>query len=372
MEEISKTFREIYKGKKVLVTGNTGFKGSWLSVWLLKLGADVYGISKDIPTNPSMFEKLNLKEKITYFNEDVRNLTGISSIIEKIKPDFVFHLAAQPIVSISYTNPVETISSNVIGTTNIMEALRISNHKCTAIIITSDKCYDNIESVWGYRENDALGGKDIYSGSKGAAELIIKSYYNSFFSSTKSNVTIAAVRAGNVIGGGDWALDRIVPDCMRAWNENKVVEIRSPKSTRPWQHVLEPLSGYLNVGQQLYMDNSLNGETLNFGPKSEYNFTVEELLKDLSKIWHFENPLDAYQITDNIEFHEAGLLKLNCDKALFLFKWLPALEYSDVIEYTGNWYYNYYRKNVDMFKFTIEQIYNYEEQATKKELLWTK
>ena len=282
-------FSDIYKGKKVLVTGHTGFKGTWLTTWLLSLDADVIGISKDVPTQPSMFEILGLEDKIQHHNIDIRDISALSQVIIDEKPNFVFHIAAQAIVSISYDEPLDTISSNVMGTTNLLESLRISNHQCTAIIITSDKAYDNVEQIWGYKENDPMGGKDIYSGSKGAAELIFKSYYHSFFKSEESSVRLAVARAGNVIGGGDWAQDRIVVDCVEAWNEPKSVEIRSPGATRPWQHVLEPLSGYLNLGQALYNDKGLNGESFNFGPRAEQNHTVVELLKDLSEYWNFEN-----------------------------------------------------------------------------------
>ena len=307
-----------YSGKKVLITGHTGFKGAWLTTWLYALGADVYGISCDIPTSPSMFEVLKLEEKIHHYQMDIRDYDALSEVIREVKPDFIFHLAAQAIVSKSYANPRETLTTNVVGTMNLLETLRQLNSPCVAVIITSDKCYDNVEWVYGYKETDALGGKDIYSGSKGAAELVFKSYYHSFFKSERSNVRIVSVRAGNVIGGGDWALDRIVPDCMRSWSENKIVEIRSPFATRPWQHVLEPLSGYLNVGAALLEDSSLNGESFNFGPKAEVSKTVKELLEDLSVCWKYTSPMEAYTITDQVKFHEAGLLKLNCDKALFI------------------------------------------------------
>jgi CDP-glucose 4,6-dehydratase len=364
-------FKNIYKDKKVLVTGNTGFKGSWLTVWLLQMGAKVYGISKDIPTKPSLFEVLDLNNKIAYYQQDIRDFENVKKIIGDIRPDFVFHLAAQPIVSYSYENPLETLSSNVIGTANILEALRILNFPCVAVMITSDKCYDNVEWVWGYKETDALGGKDIYSGSKGAAELICKSYFHSFFKKEASKVRIATARAGNVIGGGDWALDRIVPDCMRAWNEKKSVEIRSPQATRPWQHVLEPLSGYLQLGAELAENKELNGENFNFGPKSENNHTVETLLHDLSKIWKIpEN--SAYQITDNITFHEAGLLKLNCDKALFHLKWTSTLDYQMLIKFTAEWYFLFYKENKNIFDFTVLQINEYQDFAKKLNLKWTK
>ncbi len=365
-------FNNIYKNKTVLVTGHTGFKGTWLTAWLLKLGAKVIGISKDIPTDPSMFEELTLEGKIKHYKEDIRDLNKMTEIVSNEKPEFLFHLAAQPIVSISYSDPIETISSNVMGTTNILEALKISNHKCTAIIITSDKAYDNIEQVWGYKEDDKMGGKDIYSGSKGAAELIIKSYYHSFFKNEDSNIKLAIGRAGNVIGGGDWAQDRIVVDCMEAWSKSEVVEIRAPKATRPWQHVLEPLSGYLNLGQVLYENDSLHGEGFNFGPRAEQNHTVEELLIDLSKYWNFEDVSKAYKVTGNIPFHEAGLLKLNCDKALFHFKWQANLEYKDTIRFTSVWYYDYYKTDKNIFDITMGQIEEYESLAKDKGLFWTK
>ena len=364
-------FNNIYKDKKVLITGHTGFKGTWLTVWLLKLGAKVVAISKDIPTNPSMFEESSLEEKIKHYQEDIRDLDRMKDIISVEKPEILFHLAAQPIVSTSYSDPIETISSNVMGTTNILEALKMSNHICTAIIITSDKAYDNVEQVWGYKEDDKMGGKDIYSGSKGAAELIIKSYYHSFFKNTESNIKLAIGRAGNVIGGGDWAKDRIVVDCMEAWSQNKVVEIRSPEATRPWQHVLEPLSGYLNLGQVLYEDDTLNGEAFNFGPRAEQNHTVKQLLEDLSVYWNFEDVNDAFTITDNIPFHEAGLLKLNCDKALYHFKWQANLEYKDTIRFTSEWYYSFYKSESNIFDKTLDQISEYENMAKEKELAWT-
>lgn len=365
------TFKN-FVNKKVIITGNTGFKGSWLTTWLLSLKADVYGISKDIPTEPSMFEVLNLKDRITHFNEDVRNYSAIKAIIEQVKPDFLFHMAAQPIVVTSYKDPVETISTNVMGTTNILEALRESNHKCTAVIITSDKCYDNVEWVWGYKETDALGGNDIYSGSKGAAEIIFKSYYHSFFKNQeKSNIRVVSVRAGNVIGGGDWADYRIVPDCIKAWINGKSVEIRSPKSTRPWQHVLEPLSGYLTVAAALDDNPELNGESFNFGPHAEYSKTVKGLLDDLSKYWELDQS-PSYLSKETSDFHEAGLLKLNCDKALFHLKWLPTLDYDKLIEFTSKWYYNFYNSEMNMLEYTLKQVKEYQNIAVSKGIEWTK
>jgi CDP-glucose 4,6-dehydratase len=364
-------FGNIYKNKKVLVTGNTGFKGSWLTIWLLQLGAEVYGISKDIPTTPSMFKNLALESRITNHFIDIRDYEKVHQLIDNIRPDFVFHMAAQPIVSKSYADPLETITSNVSGTANILEALRKINHDCKAIIITSDKCYDNVEWVWGYKETDALGGKDIYSGSKGAAELIFKSYYQSFFKNETSKISVASARAGNVIGGGDWALDRIVPDSTKAWHQNKAVEIRSPNATRPWQHVLEPLSGYLQLGWQLAVNKTINGESFNFGPRAEYNHTVKTLLEDLGKEWGIVNVDMLYKITDNIAFHEAGLLKLNCDKAFFYFKWMPTLNYAELIKFTGKWYYNFYNTNTDIYKYTVSQLNEYLDLATKRNVAWT-
>jgi len=366
-------FNNIYKDKKVLITGHTGFKGSWLTVWLLKLGAKVIGLSKDIPTIPSLFETLELESKIEHHIEDIRDLESLKKIISDVKPDFVFHLAAQPIVSLSYSDPIETISSNIMGTANILEALRLSNHNCTVVMITSDKAYDNVEQVWGYKEDDKMGGKDIYSGSKGGAELVIKSYFHSFFKSETSNVKLCIGRAGNVIGGGDWAKDRIVVDCMEAWSEGKSVEIRSPEATRPWQHVLEPLSGYLNLGAELYSNDSLHGEAFNFGPRAEQNHTVKQLLEDLSVYWNFEESKEAFCITDNIPFHEAGLLKLNCDKALFYLKWQSNLEYKDTIRFTSEWYYDFYKnREKNILDKTLKQINEYEKIAKEKELQWTK
>lgn len=365
-------FNNVYKNKKVLVTGHTGFKGSWLTVWLLKLGADVVGISKDIPSDPSMFHELDLQHQIKDYREDIRDLQTVQKIIADEKPDFLFHLAAQPIVSTSYADPIETISSNVMGTTNVLHALKESNHHCTAVIITSDKAYDNVEQIWGYKEDDKMGGKDIYSGSKGAAELIIKSYFHSFFKSPESRVKMAVARAGNVIGGGDWAKDRIVVDCMTAWSKGEKVEIRSPDATRPWQHVLEPLSGYLTLGEALQRDDFFHGEAFNFGPRAEQNSTVKELLIDLSDYWHFKNPEDAYRVTGNIPFHEAGLLKLNCDKALAYLKWQANLAYRDMIRFTSEWYYDFYNSDTDMYEKTIAQIEEYEAIARKRGLLWTK
>ena len=365
-------FKNIYYRKKVLITGNTGFKGSWLTSWLIKMGASIVGVSKDIPTTPSMYEALNLEDNIKHYSIDIRDLKALKNVISDEKPDFIFHLAAQAIVSISYKDPVETITSNVLGTVNILEALRDVKHKCCAILITSDKCYDNVEWVWGYKETDQMGGKDVYSGSKGAAELLIKSYIGSFFSDNKL-VKIAVARAGNVIGGGDWATDRIVVDCVKAWDKGVRVEIRCPEATRPWQHVLEPLSGYLALGVELWRDNLRQGEAFNFGPKSEQSRTVLNLIHDLAHEWGFETADEAYQVTGVVPFNEAGLLKLNCDKALFYMKWQPTLSYQETVQYVGDWYASYYKENdKDMVVKTYNQIADYEGKATGQGLIWAK
>lgn len=363
-------FSNTYKNKKVLVTGHTGFKGSWLTAWLNKIGAEVIGISKDIPTKPSMFEELKLEENIKHYLFNLNDLPRLKEVIVNEKPDFFFHLAAQPIVSISYTDPIDTISTNVLGTANILESFRFSNHRSTGVIITSDKAYDNVEQVWGYKESDLMGGKDVYSGSKGAAELIFKSYYNSFFKSSKSNLRVATARAGNVIGGGDWAKDRIIVDCMKAWSKKKIVEIRNPESTRPWQHVLEPVSGYLSLAQKLFIDETLNGESFNFGPIAEQNYTVKHLIKNLSKYWHYKNADDSFMLVNDTSFHEAGMLKLNCDKALHYLKWKPTLNFTDTVKFTSEWYYDYYNIKENIFDKTINQINEYETLAREKGLIW--
>jgi len=365
-------FQNSYKGKVVLVTGHTGFKGSWLVTWLLKLGAKVIGVSKDIPTNPSMFESLNIEKKILHNFIDIRSLKKLKTIISEHNPDFIFHLAAQAIVSNSYSDPVDTVSTNVMGTMNILEALRFYKKKCITIIITSDKCYDNIEQSEGYKETDAIGGKDVYSGSKGAAELIIKSYFHSFFIKDHS-VKLAIGRAGNVIGGGDFAQDRIIVDTINSWKDKNVVEIRSPDATRPWQHVLEPLSGYLALGAKILNDNDLNGEPFNFGPVSSQDITVKILLQNLAEIWGWNAIDDAIKINDSKPtFNEAGLLKLNCNKAKNLIKWEPNLNFNETLIYISDWYKKYFLGSQNMYDFTLEQIDEYEKLGIDRKRDWIK
>ena len=362
-------FNNIYQGKKVLVTGNTGFKGSWLSTWLTMLGADVYGFSHKIPTNPSMFDVLKLPEKTHHVFGDIRGKELFNEYVQTVKPDFIFHLAAQAIVSTSYAEPFETITTNVVGTASVLDAIRNITWPCTCVLITSDKAYDNVEWIWGYRENDAVGGKDVYSGSKGAAELVIKSYWKSFIQSM-DNIKLGVARAGNVIGGGDWAKDRIVVDCIKAFSNGETVEIRCPKSTRPWQHVLEPLSGYLNLGWYLAEGKSENGEPYNFGPRAEQTKTVYELTQDLAKEWGIDED-KAVKVTGNIPFKEATLLKLNCDKALAYLNWHSTLHYSQCVHTIAEWYKAFYvDKREDMFDFTVNQIRFYMEEAAKEDLAW--
>lgn len=358
-------FDKVYTNKRVLVTGNTGFKGSWLTTWLLAQGAEVFGYSIDIPTEPSMFKSLNLESKITQKWGDVRDRSILNDFVQEVRPDFIFHLAAQAIVSTSYAEPFDTLSTNVMGTASVLEAIRQISWPCTCVLITSDKAYDNVEWIWGYRESDAMGGKDVYSGSKGAAELTIKCYWNSFINKM-DNIRMGVARAGNVIGGGDWSKDRIVVDCIQAFLKEEAVEIRSPKATRPWQHVLEPLSGYLRLGQFLSQDKVTNGEAYNFGPRAEQTKTVLQLVQDLAKDWGL-NPNEAAQVTGNVPFEEAKLLKLNCDKALAYLDWESTWRYPQTVHHIVKWYQAYYQNtDHDMYEMTSSQIMQYEKDYLNK------
>jgi CDP-glucose 4,6-dehydratase len=364
-------FGKIFNGKRVLVTGHTGFKGSWLAIWLQRLGAEVIGFSNEVPTSPSHFALAGLEDRITHIVGDVRDTQKVAKILQDVAPHFVFHMAAQAIVSSSYEDPLATISTNVLGTANFLEGLRHVNQPCTCVIITSDKCYENVEWVWGYRENDQLGGRDIYSGSKGSAELIFHSFARSFASQFKERgVKLASARAGNVIGGGDWARDRIVADCIRAWQAGDRVEVRSPKATRPWQHVLEPLSGYLRLAQVMTSGGISDGESYNFGPKSQQNLTVLELISELSRIWGHNSDRDSFELTANLPFHEASLLKLNCDKALIELGWQPTLATSECLFLTGDWYRSVLRENANVYELTTKQINYYEAAAVDQKQPW--
>ena len=363
-------FSNAFKGKKVLVTGHTGFKGSWLSLWLLELGAEVYGFSVDIPSNPSMFETIGLDERIDHLFADVCDYGAVLERVANVQPDFIFHLAAQPIVSLSHRDPLSTLTTNAVGTANVMEACRHVPGEKVLLVVTSDKCYHNIEWEWGYRENDRLGGVDIYSASKAAAEIIFDAYHKSFFDADNSHCIVGSARAGNVIGGGDWARDRVVVDCVLSWQQGRPVIIRSPKSTRPWQHVLEPLSGYLSLAAALRMRKELNGESFNFGPKADQNRSVEELISDLSAHCSNVNTACPYEIIDSSSFNESGLLKLNCDKALFHLKWRPTLGYSQCISLVGDWYSAYYSQRIDMRELTLDQLKYYVSHAQQDRIAW--
>ena len=361
-------FGNVFKNKKVLVTGNTGFKGSWLSLWLIKLQANVIGFSKDIPTNPSLFESLNLEKKITHHFGDLNQLDLMEEIIFENKPDFIFHLAAQPIVSESFKNPLETISSNTLGTANLLKVISNINWKCSSIIITSDKCYENIEKKEGYKESDKLGGKDIYSSSKAAAEILISSFFRTFIKD-KKNLSLAIGRAGNVIGGGDWAKDRLIVDSVIAWSKEKPVAIRNPNATRPWQHVLEPLSGYLHLAKSINQSRDLNGHAFNFGPLSNENKAVHHIIENLSKKFKVNN---KFEISKESEFPEASLLQLDISKANELLDWYPVLNFEQMIDFVSDWYFSYFQDDGNLLDLTLEQIECYEHRAISKNLLWAK
>jgi CDP-glucose 4,6-dehydratase len=374
MEDVVKQnkfmFQNTYKDKKVFITGHTGFKGSWLSQWLMLLGAEVKGYSLYIPSKPSMFEVLNLESKIEHHVGDVCDLETLKKSISDFQPDFVFHLAAQALVRRSYDDPTLTFKTNVLGTIHVLEAIKETPSVKAAVFITSDKCYENVEWEYGYREDDRLGGKDPYSASKACAEIAFSSYFRSYFQS-ENMAKVATTRAGNVIGGGDWAADRIVPDCIRTWSQNETTIIRSPKATRPWQHVLEPLSGYLSLGENLFNETSnINGESFNFGPDSDVVKTVEELLSEMSKYWEHSNWQDS---SDEIkEKKEAGLLKLSCDKALHRIKWEPTLKFDETIKMTMEWFTNFYKEPKTIQQKTIQQISVYQNFANQRNRLWAK
>ena len=356
MLDNNKDFKKDFNGKKVIVTGHTGFKGSWLSIWLHDLGAKVIGISKDIPTQPSLAESSGILNEITDYRENIKEFSKISDVINDTKPDFIFHLAAQPLVRRSYDDPIDTWNTNLIGSINILESLKRLDKKCSCVMITSDKCYDNQEWFWGYKETDRLGGTDPYSASKGSAEIAIRSYNESYFLKDFKKIKVASVRAGNVIGGGDWAADRIIPDCIRSWSEGKEIILRNPNSTRPWQHVLEPLSGYISTASALSNDRIKSGESFNFGPLSNQDYSVNDLVRELSNYWQ-----NVKWSIDNsgVHPHESGLLKLNCDKALSLLNWAPSLDFSQTVNYTASWYKYFQNDSTKIYEFTKKQIREY-------------
>lgn len=364
-------FRGIFKNKKVFVTGHTGFQGSWLSLWLKLLGSKVIGYSLEPPTEPALFDILGLENEITHIIGDVRNDSFLQSCMTKYKPDIVFHLAAQPLVRISYQKPVDTFQVNVLGTVNVLESIRNAPSVKAGVIITSDKCYDNKEWDFAYRENDPLGGHDPYSASKGAAEIVTSSYNRSFFDlKDKVKVGIATIRAGNTIGGGDWGQDRIIPDCMRSLFLKKPIKVRNPNAVRPWQHVLEPISGMLLLGQKMFEKPQLYNEAWNFGPNISASLNVKELVKKIIKEW--KNAVKWHDLSKKSEnaFHEANYLRLDSTKASTLLGWQAVYSIDDAIKETTSWYWNYLQKN-DMKEFTKSQIERYVKKANSKKVIWS-
>ncbi|HCC08183.1 MAG TPA: CDP-glucose 4,6-dehydratase [Clostridiales bacterium] len=348
-----------YKGKNVLVTGHTGFKGSWLSIWLHKLGANVIGYSLDPYSERDNFVLSQIKDHITDIRGDIRNTDLVDNIFKKYKPEIVFHLAAQPIVRTSYEMPKYTFDTNVMGTVNVLDAVKSTDETKVGIIITSDKCYENKEWLWGYRENERLGGIDPYSCSKACAELIVDSYRNSFFNVDRYNEhgkVLTSVRAGNVIGGGDWAKDRIIPDTVNSLDNGREILVRNPNAIRPWQHVLDPLSGYLLLGAKLMEHGVEYSGAWNFGPKSDNIVTVQEIVEKIIKYWgsgHITYPENVSKL------HEAKLLNLDISKAKHVLGWMPKWSIDDAIEKTSEWYKNY--KEYDVYEMCVKQIMEHDE-----------
>jgi CDP-glucose 4,6-dehydratase len=356
---------EKFKNKTVLVTGHTGFKGSWLTLWLTLLGARVIGLSISIPSKPSHFNVIKLDKKIKHRVVDIRNLRLLKATFKKYQPDYVFHLAAQALVKKSHFDPVYTWQTNTMGTLNVLESLREVKKKCVAVLITSDKSYKNLEIKRGYNETDILGGKDPYSASKASAELVIQSYISSFFHIKKTKVLISVARAGNVIGGGDWSENRLVPDCVKSWSKNKKVLIRNPQSTRPWQHVLEAVWGYLVLAANLKENKKLHGEVFNFGPNHNKNYSVISLVKLIKKSW---KQISWKIIKEKKTFQESNLLKLNSNKAKNKLKWKSILSFKETINMVAQWYKNYYSKIEKMDEVSLNQIKEY-QKILKKRLL---
>lgn len=359
-------FGGIYKDKTVLVTGHTGFKGSWFVYWLDKMGAEVIGYSLEAPTEPNHIKLLNLD--IVSIIGDIRDQKKLIEIFDNYKPEIVFHLAAQPLVRLSYEEPVETYETNVMGTLKVLEACRKTDSVKAIVNITSDKAYENKEWIWGYRENDPMGGYDPYSSSKGCAELLASSYRNSYFNlndyGTKHNTLLASCRAGNVIGGGDWAQDRLITDIMVAVSKGEKVKIRNPYATRPWQHVLEPLSGYLHVGQKLLEGKKEFAEGWNFGPSDEGSISVEEVVTYIQKYW---DKIDYELNLSKDHPHEANLLKLDCSKAHIRLKWKDVWDSQTTFEKMISWYKSYYEETKVL---TRNDLDSYIADAKAKKIEW--
>lgn len=361
---VKELFNNAFEGKTVLVTGHTGFKGSWLCIWLKELGANVIGYALEPYTEEDSFVVAKVWNKITSHIGDIRDYAKLKKIFDEHQPEVVFHLAAQSLVRLSYEQPKLTYDTNVGGTVNLLECCRLTDSVRIVINITSDKCYENKEWMWGYRENDAMGGYDPYSSSKGCSELLTSAYRNSFFNLSeykKHKRSISSVRAGNVIGGGDWREDRLVPDCIKALRNHEPVVLRSPRSVRPWQHVLEPLSGYLLLASKMYEDGEKYSGAWNFGPDHESIITVEELVKRLTKYWGSgEYKVLAKGLSK--EPHEAKSLVLDASKAIHLLGWRPALSLDEALEYTVNWYK---APHAD-YDFCLRQIRDYVHKSTER------
>lgn len=362
----STLFHGVFENKKIFITGNTGIIGSWLSLWLHNLNSNVVGYSLDIPTTPSLFESIDLSNSIKHIFGDINDLNHLKQSMQDEKPDFVFHLAAQPIVKTSYEKPLETINTNVLGTANVLESVRSVPSIHTVIILTSDKCYENKEIDYAYKEDDPMGGLDPYSASKGAAELITQCYRHSFFNNSENSVEISTVRAGNVICGGDWA-ERIVPDSIRSLSLKKSIEVRSPDSIRPWQHVLEPISGMLCLASKMWQEHSFN-ESWNFGPKTELQkISVKEIVNKIIGLWGSGDWID---ISDREKFHEAHLLMLDSSKSMNQLGWVPVYSLDECVDETVNWYKEFYSNPANLQNFTLKQIQNYINKAKQIKVDW--
>jgi CDP-glucose 4,6-dehydratase len=367
-------FAGVYRRSRVFVTGHTGFKGSWLCEWLLMLGADVTGFSDRVEQGPTHFAALELDRRITHITGDVRDGEGLRRALASAEPDFVFHLAARPLVRYSYDEPIDTVATNVLGTAHLLDALRTSTQPIQCVVVTSDKCYDNREVLAAYREDDPLGGHDPYSASKGAAEIIAHSFRRSFFSGAQSPVRMATARAGNVIGGGDWSVDRIVPDCIRSLLAGEPIRVRSPLATRPWQHVLESLSGYLWLGALLtgrirlaHAPNAASVcEAYNFGPWVEGNRSVEALVSEL--LTHWDGAWVRHP--DASQRHEAGLLNLAIDRAYHKLEWRPTLTFEQCVSMTANWYRKVASERTPAQPVTRADIESFYTVARERGIRW--
>lgn len=343
-----------WKGKKVYLTGHTGFKGSWLSLWLQNMGAVVKGYSLEANTKPALFYQANIAEEMESEIGDIRNLEQLTESMVSFSPDILIHMAAQPLVRLSYQEPVDTYTTNVIGTVNVLEAARKCPKLKAIVSVTTDKCYENKEWDWGYRENEPMGGHDPYSSSKGCAELVTSAYRRSFFSS-QDTASLASARAGNVIGGGDWAEDRLLPDILRAFEKSEPVVVRNPLSTRPWQHVLEPLSGYLVLAQELFLNGDNFAEGWNFGPKDEDCKPVSWILDKMVTFWGNNA---SWSLDKNNNPHEAGFLKLDCSKALNRLKWNPKWNLQLTLKSIVDWH-QLYSNGGDLKKQCLKEINTY-------------